>query len=40
MLARLWSKRNTPPLVVGLQNDMNTMDINLEGPQKIGNRYT
>ena len=35
MLARMWRKRNTPPLLVGLQTDSTTLEINLEFPQKI-----
>jgi hypothetical protein len=38
MLARMWRKRNTDPLLVGLQTG--TTEINLEVPQKIGNRST
>jgi hypothetical protein len=40
MLARMWRKRNTPPLLVGLQTGTTTLEINLEVPQKIGNRST
>jgi hypothetical protein len=32
MLARMWRKRNTPPLLVGLQNRITTLEINLEVP--------
>jgi hypothetical protein len=39
MLERMWRKRNTPPLLVGLQTGAITLEINLEVPQKIGNRY-
>jgi hypothetical protein len=39
MLARIWKKRNTPPLLVGLQT-ATTLEINLVVPQKIGNRST
>jgi hypothetical protein len=39
MLARMWRKRNTPPLVVVLQTGTVTLEIDLEVPQKIGNRY-
>jgi hypothetical protein len=35
MLARMWRKRNTPPLLVGLQAGTTTLEINLEVPQKI-----
>jgi hypothetical protein len=40
MLARMWRKRNTPPLLVGLQTWTITLEINLEVLQKIGNRST
>ena len=36
MLARMWRKGDSPPLLVGLQ----TGTINLEVPQKTGNRST
>jgi hypothetical protein len=36
MLERMWRKRNT--LLVGLQTGTTTLEINLEVPQKIGNR--
>jgi hypothetical protein len=35
MLERMWRKRNTPPLLVGLQTGATTLEINLEVPQKI-----
>jgi hypothetical protein len=35
MLARIWRKRNTPPLLVGLQAVINTLEIRLEFPQKL-----
>jgi hypothetical protein len=35
-----WRKKNTPPLLVGLQSSTTTLEINLEVPQKIGNRST
>jgi len=38
MLLRMWRKRNTPPLLVGLQTGTTILEINLEVPQKIGNR--
>jgi hypothetical protein len=34
----MWRKRNTPPLLVGLQTGTTTLEINLEVPQKIGGR--
>ena len=40
MLSRMWRKRNTLPLLVGLQTGTTTLEINLEVPQKIGNRST
>jgi len=36
MLARMWRKRNTPPLLVGLQTGTTILEISLEVPQKIG----
>lgn len=36
MLARMWRKRNTPPLLVGLQTGTTILKISLEVPQKIG----
>jgi hypothetical protein len=36
MLARMWRKRNTPPLLVGLQACTTTVEISLAVPQKIG----
>jgi hypothetical protein len=33
-------KRNTPPLLVGLQACKTTLDISLVVPQKIGNSST
>ena len=35
MLARMWRKRNTPPLLVGLQACTTTLEISLAVPQKI-----
>jgi hypothetical protein len=40
MFTRMWRKRNTPPLLVGLQTGTTTLEINLEVPQKIGSRAT
>jgi hypothetical protein len=40
MLARMWRKRNTPPLLVGLQACTTTLEISLEVPQKIENSST
>ena len=36
MLARMWRKRNTPPLLVGLQACITTLEVSLVVPQKIG----
>ena len=42
MLARVWRKRNTPPLLVGLQIGTTTLEISLAVPPKtrrqIGNQ--
>jgi hypothetical protein len=35
MLARMWRKKNTPPVLVGLQISTTTLEINLEVLQKI-----
>jgi hypothetical protein len=40
MLARMWRKRNTPPLLVGLQACTTTLEVSLEVPQKIGHSTT
>jgi hypothetical protein len=40
MLARMWRKRNTPPLLVGLQAYTTTLQISLAVPQKIGHSTT
>jgi hypothetical protein len=34
MLARMWRKRNTPPLLVGLKACTTTLEISLAVPQK------
>jgi hypothetical protein len=39
MLVRMWRKRNTPPLLVGLQAYTTTLEISLAVPQKIGQYY-
>jgi hypothetical protein len=36
MLVRMWKKRNTPPLLVGLQAGTTILEISLAVPQKIG----
>jgi hypothetical protein len=40
MLARMWSKGNTPPLLVGMPSCTTTLEISLAISQKIVNRYT
>lgn len=40
MLARIWSKGNTPPLLVGIQTFTTTMEISMVVPQKDGNQST
>jgi hypothetical protein len=40
MLERLWRKRNTPPLLVELQDCLSTLKINLLVPQNFGNNST
>jgi hypothetical protein len=40
MLARMYRKQNTPPLLVGLQTGTTYLIINLVVPQKIGNSST
>jgi hypothetical protein len=35
MLARMWRKRNTPPLLVGLQACTIALEISLEFPPKL-----
>ena len=40
MLERMWRRRNTPPLLMGLKTGTTTLEISLEVPQKIGNRST
>jgi hypothetical protein len=40
MLSRMWRKRNTPPLLMGLQAGTSTLEISLEVPQKIGHSTT
>ena len=36
----LWRKRNTPPLLVGMQAGTTTLEISLVVPQKIGHSIT
>jgi hypothetical protein len=40
MLGRMWRKRNTPPLLVGLKAGTNTLEISLAVPQKIEHSST
>jgi hypothetical protein len=40
MLARMWRKRNTPPLLVGLQSCTTTLEINMVISQKMGHSTT
>ena len=40
MLVRMWRKRNTPPLLVGLQACTTTLEISLAFSQKIGHGTT
>jgi hypothetical protein len=40
MLGRMWRKRKTPPLLVGLQAGTTTLEISLAVPQKTGNNFT
>jgi hypothetical protein len=35
MMARMWRKRNTPPLLVGLQAGTTTLEISLAVSQKM-----
>ena len=39
MLARMWSKRNTLPLLVGVQTCTTILEIYLAVSQKMGNSY-
>jgi hypothetical protein len=38
MLEKMWRKRNTPALLVGLQTGTTALGSNMEVPEKIGNR--
>jgi hypothetical protein len=40
MLARMWRKRNTPPLLVGLLACTTILEVILELTQKIGHNTT
>jgi hypothetical protein len=39
-MVRKWKKRNTPPLLVGMQAGTTPLDISLVVAQKIGHRTT
>jgi hypothetical protein len=39
-MAKMWRKMNTPPLLVELQADTTTLEINLAVPQKTVNSST
>ncbi|KAL6082246.1 hypothetical protein STEG23_025406 [Scotinomys teguina] len=36
-MERMWSKRNTPPLLVGMQIGTTTLESSMAKSQKIGN---
>jgi hypothetical protein len=38
MLVRMWRKKNTPPLLVGLEAGKISLENNLEVIQKTGNK--
>ena len=40
MLERMWSKGNTPPLLMGMQICTTTVEIGMAVFQKIGNQLT
>jgi hypothetical protein len=40
MLARMWRKRNTPPLLLGLQAGTTSLEISLAIPQNIEYTFT
>jgi hypothetical protein len=40
MLVKMWGKRNTPPLLVGLEACTTPLEISLAIPQKIGHSTT
>jgi hypothetical protein len=40
MLERMWGKRNTPPLLMGMQAFTTTLEIILAVPPKIGHSIT
>jgi hypothetical protein len=40
MLDMMWRKRNTPPLLMGIQAGTTTLEISLAVPQKVGHSST
>jgi hypothetical protein len=40
MLAKIWSSGNIPPLLVGVQTSISTLEINLVVSQKTGSNST
>jgi len=40
MLARMWNKRKTPPLLVGMQSCTASLEINMAVSQKMEDRST
>jgi hypothetical protein len=40
MLAWMWTKRDTPPLLVELQAGTTTLEISMADPHKIGQNTT
>jgi hypothetical protein len=40
MLLRMWRKRNTPPLLIGLEAGTTSLEISLAVPQKMGHSST
>jgi hypothetical protein len=40
MLMRMWSKRNIPPLLMGVQTHTAIMEINAVVPEEDGNQST
>ena len=40
MLERLWSKGNSPTLLVGMEFGAATVESSMEAPQKVKNRIT
>ena len=40
MLKGMWNKGNTPPLMVGVQTSITTLEMNKAVSQKVGNQST